>query len=461
MINHENVEIVMTKRNKEMLLYKGHAYHLRRKTNKTKQWRCRNRNCSGSVETSLTNIFEKENPHECEPNFGQNEIFYLKNEAKKRSMTTRESSRDIIDNLLLQISPETIPFLPKYRSLVNFSSRNKKNEIIITNSRDDIPEIIKKTSRGENFYLFDSGIDDIERVVVFSTETNIIHMSYNKIWICDGTFRSAPRGFYQIYTIMAIINQKSYPLAYFIMKKKSLESYKIAFRFLKSKLKSMPELILIDFEAASLNCLREIFQETRVEGCYFHFSQLIWRRIQALSLSVLYKKEKQFRLCVKMIISLAFVPIESVHYLGEDLSEFFKNIGFSEELNNLWLWFKNLYLNKENISLNIFSVKFWSINERFMCMDPLTTNSIEGWHRSLNMNIRIPHPSILEMGLELLREQRKVEFMIIKNLYTNPINNNLLNDKNKLIKNILERNKGSLNITHLEAIAGLIDIRID
>ncbi|KAG0440979.1 hypothetical protein DMUE_1378 [Dictyocoela muelleri] len=100
----------------------------------------------------------------------------------------------------------------------------------IKDLNDDISKIIKK-AEGEDFYMFDTGIDDKDRVIVLSTFSNIIHLSYNKTWICDRTFRSSPSGLYQIYTIMAIINYRSFPLAYLIMKNKSQNSYSKALNF--------------------------------------------------------------------------------------------------------------------------------------------------------------------------------------------------------------------------------------
>ncbi|KAG0426819.1 hypothetical protein DMUE_5946 [Dictyocoela muelleri] len=136
------------------------------------------------------------------------------------------------------MSPETIPYVSSYKTLVNLSSRIRRN-LGIMNSNDDIPDIIKKTEKGDDFYMYDFGINDPDRVLVFSTFSNIQHLSYNNVWICDGTFRSSPRDYYQIYTIMAVINHKTFPLAYFIMKRKSMLAYKNGLIFLKSNQKNL------------------------------------------------------------------------------------------------------------------------------------------------------------------------------------------------------------------------------
>ena len=47
-------------------------------------------------------------------------------------------------------------------------------------------------------------------------------------------------------------------------------------------------------------------------GCLFHFSQALWRQVQSNGLSTKYKEDEYFRLNVKKLIALAFVPVEDV-----------------------------------------------------------------------------------------------------------------------------------------------------
>ena len=47
-------------------------------------------------------------------------------------------------------------------------------------------------------------------------------------------------------------------------------------------------------------------------GCLFHFSQAIWRKVQANGLATKYKEDECFRLNVKKLIALAFLPLDKV-----------------------------------------------------------------------------------------------------------------------------------------------------
>ncbi|KAG0439351.1 hypothetical protein DMUE_2487 [Dictyocoela muelleri] len=131
-----------------------------------------------------------------------------------------------------------------------------------------------------------------------------------------------------------------------------------------------------------------------------------------------------------MIMAFAFLP---TNCLEENINRFEKYIQsktYYDDLLKVWKWFKNTYLcnNKE---ICIFNIRFWSSYFRIMNDSTLTTNTIEGWHRSLNFNVRIPHPNINFFIEELIKEQTKVEFEIASILHKYYDND----DFNKEIKN--------------------------
>ena len=54
------------------------------------------------------------------------------------------------------------------------------------------------------------------------------------------------------------------------------------------------------------------FPTATVKGCFYHFAQAIWRKIQQLGLQVSYQEEESIRKFFRKVISLALVP---PHYL--------------------------------------------------------------------------------------------------------------------------------------------------
>jgi hypothetical protein len=54
---------------------------------------------------------------------------------------------------------------------------------------DFIPNGIKQAFEGGCFLLYDSCFDLCDGMVFFATESDLIHLSNNKLWIIDGTLK--------------------------------------------------------------------------------------------------------------------------------------------------------------------------------------------------------------------------------------------------------------------------------
>ncbi len=83
-----------------------------------------------------------------------------------------------------------------------------------------------------------------------------------------------------------------------------------------------------DFEPATIKSIKSMLPNTLHKGnfftliekiiitfligCLFHFSQAIWRQVQSKKLSTKYKEDECFRLNVKKLIALAFVPLDDI-----------------------------------------------------------------------------------------------------------------------------------------------------
>ena len=52
-----------------------------------------------------------------------------------------------------------------------------------------------------------------------------------------------------------------------------------------------PEEIMTDFELALVQSLELEFPGARIHGCYFHFAQCLWRKVQRLGLVEEYKED--------------------------------------------------------------------------------------------------------------------------------------------------------------------------
>ncbi|XP_068205281.1 uncharacterized protein [Palaemon carinicauda] len=145
-----------------------------------------------------------------------------------------------------------------------------------------------------------------KRIVIFATKRNLQCLSQSSHWYADGTSK----------TVRLIHGRKqkvSLPLLFALLPDKTEETY-IDFLQQLKKLEPLctPLSITIDFEKAMMKaCLKE-FPNTEQNGCFFHFSQCIFRAIQNNGLKRKYETETSFALQMRMLPALAFVPVGSV-----------------------------------------------------------------------------------------------------------------------------------------------------
>ncbi|KAG0422861.1 hypothetical protein DMUE_6175, partial [Dictyocoela muelleri] len=230
----------------------------------------------------------------------------------------------------------------------------KNNNLTITNFYD-IPKELQITTRGKKFLFFDSGMEDPNRIIVFTTEENLEHFIFSKIVVCDGTFKSSPSNFEQLFTIQCIVRNNNLPLIYCFMKNRSEVCYNNFFTWLESECKGncKPKSIILDFEVASFNSCKKFFKNSTLYGCLFHLGQIIWRRIQSMKFSKEFKDDYNVKFNVKLILALSFVPESEVLYLAARLKTYLIQEE-SWDVLKLFEWFQNSYLdfNESNKSIN-------------------------------------------------------------------------------------------------------------
>ena len=113
-------------------------------------------------------------------------------------------------------------------------------------------------------------------------------LSYCDTWLIDGTFKSCPTQFCQLYTIHGVLDSNvpeidcsvAIPFVYGYLPGKSTEVYKEFFQVISSKTGEEPKVIIADFEMGAISACREVFPAADLNGCLFHFAESIWRRVQ-------------------------------------------------------------------------------------------------------------------------------------------------------------------------------------
>ena len=73
-----------------------------------------------------------------------------------------------------------------------------------------------------------------------------------------------------------------------------------------------PIRVMQDFARALMKATLEVFPDAQIKGCFFHFCQCLWRKLQGLGLAVAYKEMPEIRTWFRMALALPVLPVAQV-----------------------------------------------------------------------------------------------------------------------------------------------------
>jgi len=393
----EQLKFVESQKGKKMLLYKHYRYRFDYDlaTSGGKSWRCVNCNtgCKGRITTldDTVMIANTEHNHPEEP--AENEAYEIRSQIRERALETLEPPRQIIQRCENHATQEVISFLPTYkasqRTIERIRQRTNAPYPVPTALSDIvIPDSLRYTSDGEDFLLYDSGPADPERYMMFGTKQNLEELCLAQHWFLDGTFSIAPTLFEQVYTIHGIKNNKNIPLVYILLARKHQGLYTRVFeRLFELDDQLNPDSIMLDFELAAINAISSVFPHASIKGCYFHFSQCIFKHIKGTPAYDLYKNNDEARTLLKCLLSMAFVPESDVVEVFEELQDCFDK--FPDLIPVITYFEENLIgrVNRHRRLAPRFAIILCNMNERTMYELPRTNNAVEHWHRAFQTSV--------------------------------------------------------------------------
>ncbi|XP_068245328.1 uncharacterized protein [Palaemon carinicauda] len=244
-----------------------------------------------------------------------------------RAISTKETAQQILSEACRSIDEETRANLPPIhhlrRNIRRHRQRLSRSRPLSLNAQELVlTDEYTKTQDGQDFLLFDSGPID-KRILIFGTQKNLDYLSQASHWSLDGTFKTVPRIFLQLYTIHAFINNRSIPLIHALLPDKSQTTYSNLLEQIKLlKHDLAPKTIMVDFEIGMIKSLQLAFPQSEIKGCFFHLCQSLYRKVQSCGFQQRYLDDKEFSIATKMIAALALVPSSDVEKSFETLCEF-------------------------------------------------------------------------------------------------------------------------------------------
>ena len=138
----------------------------------------------GRIHTNLSmdSVLNKPTTHSHAPDLNKISVIKLQNDIKAHAAISEEPTSNILHSSLRSFPLHSAGSLPKSDSLIRSIRRQRQMEPLNEDSR--IPTEFKKTDRGEDFILYED-----EKLIVFTTKSNLSVLKNCKHWFADGTFK--------------------------------------------------------------------------------------------------------------------------------------------------------------------------------------------------------------------------------------------------------------------------------
>lgn len=426
------LEKISGQRGSTILIVENYMHNFDRVHQGIQKWRCRNRKCSGSVFIKDDDYIDFVS-HNHQPELSKIETLKFNLQIKSKAAVSRDRSNNIVSDAIRSVEEESLKNIIKTSSLKKIINRERKKQITFrVKEFNDIPEILQFDSKGNKFLIHDSGMNDKNRIVIFSSSFKRKFIEKSCTFIIDGTFKVTPKDYYQLFIIHIYIFGKSFPGFYILMKNKTEVSYNYVFTYLKNEFSLEPKNFLIDFEKAVFNSLRYNFFSGNIFFCYFHYSQSIWRKISELGFRRIYFSNISFKKIIKMILVLPFFPENKIElaykFILNQCALELKNLNLQSFLK----YFENTFFgNLSERKESIFSKSNWNVFERVIMSLPRTTNNAEAFHRAFAQKCVVSHPNISVVIMAMLDEEEinKADLINIKMNGSDLTRKNLLKEE--------------------------------
>lgn len=278
-----------------------------------------------------------------------------------------------------------------------------------------------RTLTGDLFYQYDSDSEE-ERFILFYTVKDLERLSQSRIMICDGTFKTVPTMFFQLYTIHGVVHGYSFPLIYCISTRKTESFYTQVLQQLRTHATELnydlnPQFILSDFEIAFMNAARTIFPNSSIKGCLFHFTQAIYKQAIVKGLKTQYHDNPVIRDFIQKLLALPFIPEPEIEDVFDDIVVHMPEVETDDEekLSDLVSYVERTYVRgRRPGSLARFPPNIWCVYPMVLNKQQRTTNEVEGWHSRFQTLINSHHAGIWKFLEHLQRDHRQNEILMIQ-----------------------------------------------
>ncbi|CAF4051626.1 unnamed protein product [Rotaria sordida] len=336
MTTPNEISFIVSQKGKKMLNINNFIFKLNKTTGTTKYYRCEDSRCTVTARTDLQDTLLNIKGDHCHPPEPEEiQIRTFKQVVKARAISESTPIPQIYDEeaARMDLSTLSIAALPSQRELSSTLNKARRLQTPpIPNSQlFDLPESYKKTLKNLPFLCIDQIIKRKTRILVFASNEQLKLLFNSSVILMDGTFSSSPPIFDQ----------------YFCFSQHLAAQLNMIFN---------PCTIMSDFEGTLAEVLKAEFPNSEHVGCFFHYTQSIYRNIQQLGLSSQYARDDEFRNTCRKLMALALMPISLVLQSYDDVHD-----GVLESSSTKFNLLKPLFTYFENQWIKNVGIEKWNV----------------------------------------------------------------------------------------------------
>lgn len=404
-------------------------------------WRCADRdNCSGSITSNFNVgrghiIVQRGLAHTHEADHTEIRVQEVVRGIKRRAEQhpNEPPSRVFLEAVAGERNEEVLANLPQRNDMIRTIHR------VQSRRRPAHPQSLQElhiqppyttTLNGETFMQFDSGEEDPDRFFMFYTARGLAQLCNSRMILADGTFKTVPRMFFQLYTIHGNVLEHTFPLVYVLATRKNENFYRRMLEQLRnhaveSNSLLSPQHVMSDFELAFLNAAQEVFPQCSTHACLFHYTQSIWKQTMARGLKVPYLEIPEVRHIIQYMLALPFIPLDDIpdvfDAISDEAARIVEDDGNEEILHNLTNlidYVETFYIRgrpargRRRAAGPRFEPILWNVYQLVLQRQNRTTNAAEGWHSRFQKLIISHHSGIWKFLEHLQKDQHNNEVCI-------------------------------------------------
>ena len=219
-----------------------------KRNTKSKHFVCEFKSCPARLNTTgWTKVTKETGVHTCYPPTNLVERLLKWYIIQMLPVSKDMKATDLVVRATTHLSPTNLKTIPNNEQLIKYISDRRREMHPIAPSAKKLEDLVlddslKKLDDGTLFLLEDEDPEDEDqkRIICYATKENIKQLRASTTWLCDGTFATCPRLFYQLWMVHGQTELGVLPLAYFLLPGADEQVYTRAFKILQNALNDLP-----------------------------------------------------------------------------------------------------------------------------------------------------------------------------------------------------------------------------